>query len=414
MSAPAAVTAPSPVALRRNLALDVLLAVSIGLTTTVAGSLIPTIARQAGLIPLGLSVMAAAPFLGNLLGAFAGRVGPQRVHGFAATRVTAALLLVAVALAPNAGLIVAAVCVFQLCMSFGAPFQTRLWGAMYPPDIRGRVIGILGTARAATAGIAAVAVGALADHLGVPFAVTAAGLLGAVCAAAAFGLRSGRPMPVRQYSAREAVSALTSRPKLQRLVVAQGCYGAGLIASFPLYALVNVDRLHLSLADVGMLAVLGGLATTASYVAWGALVDRYGFSLGLRAGAALGVASMACVAVAPGFAVMALASICGGLSGAAMDLGIQGAMAHHTPLADRAAAMAGWNSVTGLRGVIAAMVTGAVVQARLVDVTSALLLCLVPALLGLVLYLEPPMPAVVRRLPGLGRARAREIETVSA
>jgi MFS family permease len=396
------VTAPSPSSrtLRRNVAFDVVVAMGFGLTTTVGLGLMPTIARQAGLDPIGLALMAAAPFVGNLLSAFAGRIGPQGVRGFAALRIVSALLLVAVAAAPSAALIVVAVGAFQLCLSFSTPFQTRLWGAMYPTDVRARVIGVLGTARSATAGIAAIVVGALADQFGVPLAVTLAGLVGAGCAAAALGLRSGQPLTTRRFSAGDAVRTLTARPALGRLVLAQGFFGAGLIASVPLYALVNVDRLHLTLADVGLLAVLGGLATTVSYVAWGGLVDRFGYALALRVGAALGVASIALVAVAPGWTVMALASIAGGLSGAAMDLGIQGALAAHTSLADRAAAMAGWNSLTGLRGVVAAMAAGALVQAGLVDVTTALLLCLVPAVIGLGLYLGAPVPAIATRARG--------------
>ena len=392
-------------ALRRNVSLDLGVALSIGLTTAVAGGLVPTIARQGGLAPIGLALMAASPFLGNLLSAFAGRYGPQRVRGYGVLRVAGALLLVGVGLAPNALLIVAGICAFQLCLSFGTPFQTRIWGAMYPGEVRGRVIGILGMARAATAAVGAMAIGALADRLGVPFAVTLAGFLGAAFALGALGLRSGRPLPVRTFSAREAVATLTASPRLRRLVLAQGLYGAGVIAAFPLYALVNVDRLHLSLADVGTVAVVGAVATMASYTPWGAMVDRLGYAAGLRVAAACGVLSLACVAVAPNMAVMLVASILAGLSNAAMDLGIQGAMAAHTSLSDRAAAMAGWNSLTGLRGMAAAMAASVAVQAGLVDVTTALALCLVPATLGLLVYLDLPVAATVARVRG-GRARA--------
>ncbi len=398
-------TAASARTLRRNVSLDVAVALSIGLTTAVAGGLVPTIARQGGLPPIGLALMAASPFLGNLLSAFAGRFGPQGVRGYGLLRVFGALLLVGVGLAPNALLIVAGICAFQLCLSFGTPFQTRIWGAMYPGEVRGRVIGILGTARAATAAAGAMAIGALADHLGVPFAVTLAGFLGAAFAFGALGLRSGRPLPVRTFSAREAVATLTASPRLKRLVLAQGLYGAGVIAAVPLYALVNVDRLHLSLADVGTIAVVGAAATMVSYTPWGTMVDRLGYAAGLRVAAACGVLSLACVAVAPNMAVMVVASMLGGLSNAAMDLGIQGAMSAHTPLSDRAAAMAGWNSLTGLRGLIAAMTASAAVQAGLVDVTTALVLCLVPATLGLLVYLDLPVAATVARVRG-GRVRA--------
>ena len=396
---------PTVGALRRNVGLDLGVALSLGLTTSVAGGLIPTIARQGGLAPIGLALMAASPFLGNLLSAFAGRFGPQRVRGYGLLRAGGALLLVAVALAPNALLIVAGVCAFQLCVAFGTPFQTRLWGSMYPGEVRGRVIGILGTARAATAAVGAMVIGTLADRMGVPVAVTFAGFLGAGFALGAFGLRSGHPMPARTWSAREAVSTLTASPRLRRLVLAQGLYGAGTIAAFPLYALVNVDRLHLTLADVGTIAVAGAVATMLSYTLWGAMADRLGYNVGLRAGAGFGVLAVALVAVAPNMAVMVLASIAGGLSNAALDIGIQGAMAAHTSLADRAAAMAGWNSLTGLRGMVAALAASLAVQVGLVDVTTALVLCLVPATLGLLVYLDLPVADAVAKVRG---SRARD------
>ena len=40
-------------------------------------AILPTVARRGGLDPIGLSALAAAPFVANLLGAFAGRFGPR-------------------------------------------------------------------------------------------------------------------------------------------------------------------------------------------------------------------------------------------------------------------------------------------------------------------------------------------------
>jgi len=390
-----------PGGLRRNVALDSALAVGGGATLAVVGGLLPSIARQAGLIPLGIALLAAAPYLGNLLSAFSGRVGPQGVRGFAGLRMTGALLLVAVALAPNPALIVLAVGLFWLAWAFGVPFQTRLWGAMYPADIRGRVIGTLGMAKAAGAGVAALGVGVVADRLGAPIALSAAGMVGAACALAALWLRASAPLARRSFSAREAVTALVSRPSLSHVVLAQAFFGGGQIAAAPLFALVYVDRLHLSLADVGLVAVLAAVATTSSYVAWGALVDRRGYTLGLRSGALFGVVGLALYAVAPDVRLLWMAAIANGLSNAAIDVGIQGALAAHTPLEDRAAAMAGWNGLTGARGVAMPLIATGLIQAHVVDLTTALLLCLVPAVVGLAMYLDPPLPS------GLGSLRTR-------
>ncbi len=64
-------------AVGRNLALDVVAAIGVGVMAALISTLLPTIARRGGLEPIGLAALAAAPYLANLLGAFAGRVGPR-------------------------------------------------------------------------------------------------------------------------------------------------------------------------------------------------------------------------------------------------------------------------------------------------------------------------------------------------
>ena len=56
-------------AIGRNLALDLLVAVGMGVTMALINAILPTVARRGGLAPIGLSALAAAPFVANLLGA---------------------------------------------------------------------------------------------------------------------------------------------------------------------------------------------------------------------------------------------------------------------------------------------------------------------------------------------------------
>ena len=188
---------------RRNLSLDLVAAVGVGVTGALVGSLLPTISRRGGLEPLGLAALAATPFLANLLGVFAGRAGPRTTRQQAIVRGlgAAVLLLLPLAAVPAAVILVAMV--FWLSLSFTAPFQLRLWGASYPARMRGRLVGFLGMGRAAAAGFAALAGGILADRIGGPAAVALAGSVGLVCATAFAFFRtptSAAPVP---YSARE-------------------------------------------------------------------------------------------------------------------------------------------------------------------------------------------------------------------
>ena len=61
-------------------------------------------------------------------------------------------------------------------------------------------------------------------------------------------------------------------------------------------------------------------------------------------------------------------------------------MSDHTSLSARAAAMAGWNAITGARGIVAAFTMSILLQIGIVDVTSGLLLCAAVSAIGVVLY----------------------------
>ena len=241
---------------------------------------------------------------------------------------------------------------------------------------------------------------------GAPLGMAIAGALGAGCALAAVGLRVSTAAAPRRYSAREAIRVLSAQAALKRMMLGQALYGGGMIAASPLYALVYVDRLRLPLSEVGTIAVFGAIATTVSYVGWGMLVDRRGGIFALRAGSLLGVCSLGLYVVAPDLRLLWVAALASGLAGAAIDLGIQGSVQKHVPLEDRAPAMAGWNALTGARGVAAPILSSALVQSGLVDLSTGLLLCLVPAALGAIVYFRSETAPAATTLAARGGSDA--------
>ncbi len=372
----------------RNLALDVLVAVGMGVTMALISSILPTVARRGGLAPIGLSALAAAPFVANLLGAFAGRFGPRSTAQLGVVRGLGAAALLVLFLVPPAPVVVAVAIVFWLSISFGGPFHLRLWGAMYPARLRGRVVGVLGMGRAAAGALAAFIGGVLADVIGGEQAVAIAGIVGVACAIGYLGLRAAAAEQPRSYSARESVRALRDRPALSRIAVAQGFYGGGLIAASPLFALVHVDRLNLSLADVGVIGILTAVATTVAFPLWGMVADRFGPIAALKTGSAIGLLSLLGYAVAPSVVVLWFAAIAAGIASASVDVGIAAAVSDQTPLASRAAAMAGWNALTGARGIVAAFLMSALLQIGLIDVTVGLLACAATSAIGVAMFVR--------------------------
>jgi MFS family permease len=370
----------------RNLSLDLVAAIGYGISGALISTLLPTIARRGGLEPLGLAALSAAPFLTNLLSVFAGRFGPRSTRQFALLRAVGALSLGALVILPGNPVIIAIAFVFWISVSFTSPFQLRLWGATYPGRIRGRVVGLLGTGRSAAGAFASLAGGVVADRLGGPTALAAAGIVGAACALAYLAFRAAPSATTLAYGARESIRALRSRPNLQRVALAQGFFGGGFIAAGPLYALVYVDRLDLSLSDVGLIGVFGAAATTVSFLAWGTVADRFDPLAAMRYGSLIGLAGLVGYAVAPGLLVLLIAALAMGIAGSSIEVGIAGVISENTPLSSRAAAMSGWNAFTGARGLVAPFVMSAMVQFGLVNVTVGLLLCAIVSSTGVALF----------------------------
>jgi MFS family permease len=283
-------------------------------------------------------------------------------------------------------------------ISFGGPFHLRLWGAMYPSRLRGRVVGLIGMGRAAAGALAAFTGGLIADLVGGPTAVATAGVLGVACALAYAGLRARSADGAPRFSARESIRALRERPVLARMALAQGFYGGGFIAAAPLYALVFVDRLDLTLAEVGVIGILTSTSTMVAFLVWGSVADRMGPLVAIRIGSAIGLASLVGYAVAPDVAVLWFAALAAGTASASVDVAIAGVVSDQTPLANRAAAMAGWNALTGARGIAAAFLMSGLLQAGLVDVTTGLLLCAASSGIGVALFVrtKPGVPVESR------------------
>jgi MFS family permease len=383
---PSFLSSPRQRAVGRNLALDMVAAIGVGVTVALVMTLLPTIARRGGLEPIGLAALAAAPFVANLLGIFAGRVGPRTQRQLALIRGAGAGALLVLAVVAAAPVMVAVSVVFWLSISLGGPFHLRLWGSMYPARTRGRVVGLLGSGRSAAAVLAAMFGGLLADRFGGEIAVALAGLVGLGCAVAYAGLRSPNAERPPAFSARDSIRALRERPVLARIAFAQGFYGGGLIAAMPLYAIVNVDRLDLSLSEVGIIGIMTAAATTLFFLLWGAVSDRHGPLVAIRLGSALGLLALIAYALAPDVAVLWVAAIAAGAAGASIDVGIASVISDHTTLASRSAAMAGWNAITGARGIAAAFLISVLLQLGIVDVTSGLLLCAAVSGIGVLLY----------------------------
>jgi hypothetical protein len=118
-------------------------------------------------------------------------------------------------------------------------------------------------------------------------------------------------------------------------------------------------------------------------------------------------------ALAPNVLVLWFAALAAGTASASIDVGIAAAVSDQTPLASRAAAMAGWNAITGARGIVAAFLMSVLLQLGVVDVTSGLLLCAATSAFGVVLFVRAGRAHAVP-MPARGAAHASASGHVSA
>ena len=148
---------------------------------------------------------------------------------------------------------------------------------MYPARLRGRIVGIDrdGPRRGRRARGASPAASSPTGWVGRPRSRSPA-RSGRSARSPTPGSTRRPPAHPPVFSARDSIRALRERPVLARVALAQGFYGGGFIAAAPLFAIVYVDRLDLSLADVGVIGILTAASTTVSFLAWGVVSDRYG------------------------------------------------------------------------------------------------------------------------------------------
>ena len=377
------------------------------MTVALVTTLLPTIARRGGLEPIGLAALAAAPFVANLLGAFAGRVGPRSPRQLALIRAAGAASLLVLVFFSVAPVLIAVTFVFWLSLALSGPFYLRLWGSMYPARIRGRVVGFLGSGRAAAAALAALAGGILADQLGGVTAVALAGLVGLV-----LRVRVRRP----SRAERRAPPTLL-RPRFDP----RAARPAGPVADRRRPGLLR-RRPHR-----GGAAVRDRQRRPPEPVAVGrrdhrhpdrrrdhVFVPRLGRGRGPARAArrdaarehASGSPPSSPTRWHPTSRVLWVAAVAAGAGSASIDVGIAAVVSDHTPLASRAAAMAGWNAITGARGIVAAFTMSILLQLGLVDVTTGLLLCAAVSAIGVVMYVR----ASTDRAPTGPQRRARRAE----
>jgi MFS family permease len=381
--------------LRSNLIADGLMSVGTGLALGVAIGLFPGVARELGVDAAGLALLTATPFVTNVVAVAAGRLPLHTARQVAVVRALGCCAFVGLLFLPPIGIVLVAA-LFWLAVSTCVPMQLRVWGLIYPPRERARLIGLVRTLQATAMSVVSVLGGFVADRLGGPQLIALVGATSAVLVLGYTRLHISTADPPRVYSPAESLRALWGQRRLRRLALAHSMTLAGLVACGPLLPLVQIDRLHLTLGSIGLLSAINATATTASYFAWSRLSDGRGPVHVLLGGVVLGATAPVVYALADGFGPLCFAALAMGLSFSAFDVGVTLLLSREVLVADRPAMLSAWNATTSVAGIAAPLLTGGAAQAG-ISIPALLLACAACAAVGSLLYvlggnLADPMP----------------------
>ena len=175
------------------------------------------------------------------------------------------------------------------------------------------------------------------------------------------------------------------------------------MAAVPLVTLLQVDRLQLSLGEIGALGVVATSATTLAYALAGVAADR-GSAVGVMVlGSLIGAAGMTVYVVADGLPLLVAASILLGASIGMTELMLPLLIAERATPSEQAPASAGMNAIWGARGLVAPFVATLAVSLGIAGIRGALLACAATMAVGALLFLRLADDEEVVR-PGMGDA----------
>jgi len=164
----------------------------------------------------------------------------------------------------------------NMIASVAAPAEAAVASRVYPPEQRGRALGVVSV----ISGLAAIGVTPLAARLlailGYRWLFSIAGLVGMA------GSLSRRHMIVpvlaetadsRRTMQRPSV-ALRRDTALRRALVAMFIFGTGVWLQIPAQPIMLVDVLHVSVAQVALFSAVAAIVGLIATASWGYLVDR--------------------------------------------------------------------------------------------------------------------------------------------
>lgn len=345
-----------PASIRQNMVIELWAALAYGAFYATTLPFVPVILRRNGASAELIAFYTSQQFVGSVLTAFSIVLMRRRrtMNVITISWLLARSLFLFFAFIVDPVWMIVLGSLFWLLEAFPNPGYTRILQKIYPDNVRGKVMSLVRVGRLATVVLITPLAGWSLDHLGYRILFPLGSLLGigSTLLFTRLAVNEG-PLPARQTRTLAELWRILREDK--RFAFYLRCfafYGTGTLMSWTVYPLVQVDRLHLSYSELGLLGVAQSVFWLLGYIFWGRVVDRRGGVFVIRTNCLLAILAPLSYIWATNGWMLLPAFIVQGIINAGWDMGLINAgiqLADPERVTEYAAVQ---GTVVGVRGMI--------------------------------------------------------------
>jgi len=247
---------------------------------------------------------------------------------------------------------------FWLLEAFVIPAYTRVIQKIYPESGRGKVMSAVRMGRVSVILLVTPLAGWALDKVGYQVLFPIGALFGILATflftRIDFDEEELPPRKTKAFS--DLWQIVRSDRNFAVYLISYSLFGLGGLLSWPLYPVVQVDRLQLSYSEIGFLGLIESLTWLLSYLVWGRMIDRRGGLSVVRAITAISIVTPLSYMTAQSLWMLIPSAVARGMGMAGFELGrINAGIQLADP--DRVTEYAAIQStVVGLRGLLTPVV----------------------------------------------------------
>lgn len=266
--------------MRQNMRIELWTALAYGAFYAMTLPFIPAILRRGGATELMLAIYTSQQFIGSVLTAFSIVLMRRRrtMNIIVASWLLSRSLFMIFAFLVNPLWMIVLGTVFWLLEAFPNPGYTRVLQKIYPDGVRGKVMSLVRVGRLSTVVLITPLAGWALDHWGYRILFPLGSILGVASVLIFTRLKVNEgPLPARETKTLSELWDILQKDKRFAFYLRSfAFYGTGTLISWTMYPLVQVDRLHLSYSELGLLGLGQSICWLLGYLFWGSVVDRRG------------------------------------------------------------------------------------------------------------------------------------------